>query len=228
MAYKLLLLLRQKKGILLLLGWRPPFVRAPPEICGSALPDLCWICVPALCSKCLPAKQTRVVARFQTAGLLSPADVCSRPATTRNRTQWRTERFLFCFSDKSAFYGSYAPDTRPVQNPPQESNSFFFLAYEHTASLVSNFVFLACFFRKRPLPFAHFKNSLDSRANGNRGNGTPYLFPGKNDPFDSLQTPFPTVTLHFVIDIHSPPTGLVLHPAYRLSRISPFPLNAFF
>ena len=104
----------------------------------------------------------------------------------------------------------------------------FFLAFVHTASLVSIFVFLAWFFRKRPLPFAHFENSLDSQANGNRGTGTPCLFAGKNDAFDSLQTPFPTVTTHFVIDIHTPPLGLVLHPAYRLSRISPLFLKTFF
>lgn len=104
----------------------------------------------------------------------------------------------------------------------------FFLAFVHTASLVSIFVFLAWFFRKRPLPFAHVENSLDSQANGNRGTGTPCLFAGKNDAFDSLQTPFPTVTTHFVIDIHTPPLGLVLHPAYRLSRISPLLLKTFF
>lgn len=153
MAYKLLLLLRQKKGILLLLGWRPSFVRAPPEISGSALPDLCWICVPALCSKCLPAKQTPVLARFQTAGLLSPADVCSHPATPRNRTQWRTERFLFSFSDKSAFYGSCALDTRPVQNLPQEF--LFFSVRAYCISRV-NFRFPCLVFSKATTSFRPF------------------------------------------------------------------------
>ena len=31
-----------------------------------------------------------------------------------------------------------------------------------------------------------------------------------------------------MIDIHTPPPGLVLHPAYRLSIISPLPLNSRF
>ena len=70
----------------------------------------------------------------------------------------------------------------------------FFLALVPIASLVSIFVFLAWFFRKRPLPFAHLENSLDSRVNATRGTGTPCLFLGKNDPFDSLQKPFATVT----------------------------------
>lgn len=155
------------------------------------------------------------------------------PLRTFARTQQRLEighngvrkGFCFLFQINRPFMEVVLLTLDPFKTCLKNS---FFLAFVHTASLVSIFVFLAWFFRKRPLPFAHFENSLDSQANGNRRTGTPCLFAGKNDAFDSLQTPFPTVTTHFVIDIHTPPLGLVLHPAYRLSRISPLFLKTFF
>ena len=70
------------------------------------------------------------------------ADVCSRPATPRNRTRWRVERFSFSFSDKLAFHGNRAPNTRPVQTQLQEW-PFFFSAFLHTTLLLSIFVFLS-------------------------------------------------------------------------------------
>ena len=39
---------------------------------------------------------------------------------------------------------------------------------------------------------------------------------------------FPTVATHLVMDMHTPPSGLVLHPAHRLSGISPLPIKRFF
>ena len=40
--------------------------------------------------------------------------------------------------------------------------------------------------------------------------------------------PFPIVTTHLVINMHTPPSGLVLHPAYRLTTISSLPKKCFF
>ena len=54
---------------------------------------------------------------------------------------WKGSR-LFSFSDKLAFHGNRAPNTRPVQTQLQEW-PFFFSAFLHTTLLLSIFVFLS-------------------------------------------------------------------------------------
>ena len=95
-----------------LLRWRQPFKQVPPRIAVLTLLELCCSCVLALCSECLSVKQTLAHASFQTAGLSLPADDWSHPAMPSNCTQWRAERFLSSFMERSSFCGNYAPNTR--------------------------------------------------------------------------------------------------------------------
>ena len=125
-----------------LLGWQQPFERSPPKISWRVLLDLFCRYVLDFYSECPPTTPILARSRFQNAGLSSAADVCSRPATPRNRTRWRVERFSFSFSDKLAFHGNRTPNTRPVQTQLQEW-PFFFSAFLHTTLLLSIFVFLS-------------------------------------------------------------------------------------
>lgn len=101
----------------------------------------------------------------------------------------------------------------------------------HAANLLSIFLFLACFFTKATRCFGyHFGQPFQCRNMAAR----PYpCFQAKTThwiackyPFP--EHPFPTVTTYLVMNMHTPPPSLVLHPAYRLSTISRLPIKRFF
>ena len=205
-----------------LLGWPRTDTQAPPRISGSALWDLCCWCALALYPNCLPPKQTPVRARFRTTDPSSPACICSCLATPRCQTLWQAEKFPFSFSDTVVYLSNHAPNTRSVRNPRQESPSFY-PTFLQTASLVSASPTLLCFFESDNFLSPSKKTLWTAMELEHR-----VCFPTKTIHWISCNSSFPTLATHLMMNMHTPPLGLVFHPADRLSRIRPVAVERFF
>lgn len=186
----------------------------------SIPPGLCYKCVLALYLVFQPETPRSASARFRTADSLSPECALTQLTTPRNLKIWHVEKVSFSFSERFDFRGNHAPNNRSARTLRLGSPPLFPM-FLHVASFASTISFLSLSFRKCPSPFAFLENTLGSHASGSRGTGTPCLFPGRNHPPDILKSPFHHRGHTFCDGYAHPPSGLVLHAAYRLSSMGP-------
>ena len=212
-----------------LLRWPRPDTQAPLRISGSALWDLCCWCALALYPKCLPTKQTSVRARFRTTYPGSPACVCSCPATPRADIEHYGMRksVLFLFRIQWSFFEIMLPTLDQFEtlvknrSPSIQRSCKLHLSCQPSPALL-------CFFESDHFLAPSWKTLWPAMPMAAMELKHLVCFPTKTIPWISCNSSFPSLATHLMMDMHTPPLGLVFHPADRLSRIRPVAVERFF
>ena len=177
----------------------------------------------------MPTKQTSARARFRTTYPGSPACVCSCPATPRADIEHYGMRksVLFLFRIQWSFFEIRLPTLDQFEtlvknrSPSIQRSCKLHLSCQPSPSLL-------CFFESDHFLAPSWKILWTAVPMAAMELKRLVCFPTKTIHWISCNSSFLSLATHLMMDMHTPPLGLVFHPTDRFSRILPVAVERFF